>query len=265
MWALHKPTGFTCLWLSEVPLSSLQPLLDRRRLWRARDSQFESRSGIATGWRMLDAVLPGYGWQAGTLSELLCAQPELAMRLLQPALVKLSRQQRLIVWVGMPWLPYAPAWQRAGLELSRFLIVSAQNKQAQWAAEQALRLAKGSVLVSLFNRLDLQHSRRLQLAADAGGSYAFLLRPLSALNECNAAQLRLQLDAHAQGLRVTVHKRRGAFALPPFVLEKSSRSVRWPMRPILPATEKSEAFSQDWYQPDAVIGWRDQPLNGLWQ
>jgi len=55
------------------------------------------------------------------------------------------------------------------------------------------------------------------------------------------------------------------FALPPFVLKKSGSSVRWPMRPILPATEKSEAFSQAWYQPDAVIGWRDQPSNGLWQ
>lgn len=249
----------------EVQLSSLQQLIDHRRLWRARDNRHEHQDGVATGWRALDAALPGYGWPQGAVSELLSARPEQAIRLLQPALTQLSKQQCMLVWVGMPWLPYAPAWQKLGINLSRVLLVSAQGKQIEWAIEQALRLSKGAAVIAALPKLDLNHSRRLQLAAAAGSSYAFLLRPLSALPECNAASVRVQLDAHAQGLHVTVHKRRGAFALPPFVLKKPNQAVQWPMRPMLPVTSHSALSEASWYEPSPRIERGEITPASLWQ
>jgi protein ImuA len=57
--------------------------------------------------------------------------------------------------------------------------------------------------------LDDQASRRLQLAAEKGHSWAIAFRPLTARRQASAAALRLELQAGAQGMRVHILKSRG--------------------------------------------------------
>jgi len=199
-------------------LSSLQTLFDQRQLWRARDSSADSVQALSSGWPRLDRELHGAGWPMASMTELLCREPVLAWRLLQPALVRLSQQQRLLIWVGHSKQPYAPAWLSAGLNLSRCLLLRAGDEEALWAAEQALRLAKGGAVILQTARVKPERLRRLQLAAQAGNSFAFLLRPLSVQRESTPACLRLSLMPASGGMRITLNKRRGGVALAPFLL-----------------------------------------------
>ena len=54
--------------------------------------------------------------------------------------------------------------------------------------------------------------RRLQLAAEAGGSLGILYRPAEAVREHSPAALRLRLAPTRAGLTVEIHKCRGGRA-----------------------------------------------------
>ncbi|MFN4289283.1 MAG: translesion DNA synthesis-associated protein ImuA [Permianibacter sp.] len=222
--------------------SSLQQLLDQRQLWRGRDAG-DSVTALPTGWQRLDRELYGAGWPQGCLTELLCSEPVLAWQLLQPALVRLSRQQRLLLWIGHEQPPYAPAWYKAGLQLTRCLLVHANEDQAPWAAEQALRLAQGGAVILQSNVLTPDRLRRLQLAAQAGNSHAFLLRPLSAQRQTTPASLRLQLAPAVAALQLQILKRRGGTASGPFSLPMPVASAVLPA-PTVVALSRTEAMTR---------------------
>jgi hypothetical protein len=59
------------------------------------------------------------------------------------------------------------------------------------------------------DKLDDQASRRLQLAAEKGNSWAIAFRPLAARQQASAAALRLELQFTGQGTRVHILKSRG--------------------------------------------------------
>src|SRR2546430_13734680 len=100
--------------MASMPIS-FAALLDRPDIWRG-DSL--SRTGAPTlpcGFPGLDAELPGGGWPAGALTEILLAHEGIGeLRLLGPALAGLSRRGLRLVWVAPPHLPYAPALAAAG-------------------------------------------------------------------------------------------------------------------------------------------------------
>jgi cell division inhibitor SulA/protein ImuA len=78
-----------------------------------------------------------------------------------------------------------------------------------WSTEQAL--SSGTCAAVLFwpETLDDQASRRLQLAAEKGNSWAVAFRPLAARQQPSAAALRLELHGTGEGTRVHVIKSRG--------------------------------------------------------
>jgi hypothetical protein len=167
-----------------------------------------------SGFAELDASLPGGGWPVGAVSELMPETMGIGeLSLLMPALCRLSRVERYIAWIAPPYLPYAPALAQAGLRLERVLIVHARNAQESlWAAEQALRCpAFGAVLSWPLGIAD-KNVRRLQLAAEAGGSLGILYRPAEAAREHSPAALRLRLSPASAGLMVEIHKCRGGRA-----------------------------------------------------
>ena len=84
----------------------------------------------------LDAELPGGGWPAGGLIELLLPAPGCGeLRLLAPTLAAAS-----LLWIAPPFSPYAPALAGLGLMIERLTIVTPANAaDAAWAAKQALR------------------------------------------------------------------------------------------------------------------------------
>jgi hypothetical protein len=191
--------------------AAIQQLLRQTPLvWRGYSTA--EAQAIATGFTALDRLLPGRGWPVGALTELAMSRPGIGeLRLLLPALCRLAREDdRPVVLVKPPHIPYAPALARAGLPLSRLVwIETASDDDAQWAAEQTLRAGiAGAVLLWSEATADLP-LRRLQLTAQEGNTLAFLFRSLRGLRNPSPAAVRLALHPAAGALRVEVVKARG--------------------------------------------------------
>lgn len=203
---------------------SLEKLLENPKVWRG-SSQVGIRTGLASGYPKLDRYLPGGGWPLEALTEILTGQYGIGeLRLLMPALAQLSRDETQaqysdsaeyaepgwIAWVAPPFQPYAPALQQCGIDLSRLLIVRPKDdSELLWSAEQALSSGTCAAVLVWPTSLDDQASRRLQLAAEKGHSWAIAFRPLSARQQPSAAALRLELQSTQQGTRVHILKSRG--------------------------------------------------------
>jgi hypothetical protein len=130
-----------------------------------------------------------------------------------PALSNLARAGRYIAWIAPPYLPYAPALAQRGLPLERILLIRTQTlQQSLWATEQALRCAAIGAVLSWPAHIVDKNVRRLQLAAEAGGSLGFLYRPAEAALEPSPAALRLRLHAASEGMVIEIQKSRGGRA-----------------------------------------------------
>src|SRR6185295_7940581 len=100
------------------------------------------------------AELPGGGWPAGGLTELLVPTKGIGeLGLLMPALARLTCAGKRVVWLAPPYLPYAPALAAAGIDLPHLALVRAAGRRdALWAAEQALRAGSCHALLAWLPR-----------------------------------------------------------------------------------------------------------------
>lgn len=188
---------------------TLDRLLDERRVWKGQ-ALLPSAGAQPTGHAALDSVLPGGGWPADALSEILLPAPGSGeLRLLWPSLARLSRAGERLVLVAPPYLPYAPAWQAAGIDLERLEIIRADREESLWAAEQCLRSGSCGAVLCWPGQTNDRALRRLQVAAETGQTLGFAYRPASAAHNSSPAALRLQLEGAGQ-LRVL--KCRGGLA-----------------------------------------------------
>lgn len=188
----------------------LRKLLQTPGLWKAAEGFKRRGSVLPTGFADLDRALSG-GWPVGTLIELLtesCGIGE--FRLLLPALLALDGNRRILL-VAPPYIPYAPAFMRHGLDVSRLLIVhSRRPKDALWAVEQALRSGVCAAVLAWLGASDERSLRRLQLAAEGSGSWVVLFRPLHFSKQRSPAALRMLLRADARAdMHVQIIKYRG--------------------------------------------------------
>jgi hypothetical protein len=205
---------------------NLRDLMQRAGIWRA--GELPAMAAQPTGFQVLDEALPGGGWPQAGMTEILSQTTGIgALRLVLPALARLSQLGRWIIWVSPPHVPYSPALLAQGLDLSRLLIVDLPNESQParhdilWAYEQALRFSDcGAALLWLEDATPL-HLRRLQLAAEIGRTWALVFRPARFALQSSPALLRLGLAAvpaaAADGLglpqteiEVTLLKARGA-------------------------------------------------------
>ena len=192
-----------------------QPI-DDPRVWRAGENR-ASRSAHPTGFEVLDRHLPGGGWPATGLIEILmehCGIGELSV--LMPALARPGQGGRAggIVWVAPPFIPYAPALHSQGIDLDRVLVVrdhanARGNRDILWAMEQALRFGSCAAVLAWARSVDHIALRRLQLAAEAGRCRAVLFRPLNASRRRSPAVLRMRLTAIGEQTRIEILKCRG--------------------------------------------------------
>jgi len=189
-------------------------------LWRGDALAPSLRPGVPSGFAELDAELPGGGWPVGVLSEILPASDGIGeLRLLAPALARLSAAGRLLTWIAPPHQPYAPALAAAGIDLARMLIVRTTRAQdALWATELALRARACGAVLAWPTRIRFAELRRLQLAAQGGQALAWLIRPPEAALEASPAPLRLRLETHAGMPAVDIFKRRGRHVAGPLLL-----------------------------------------------
>jgi cell division inhibitor SulA/protein ImuA len=201
-------------------LSALSDILRHGLVWRAGELSRAELPGIPSGFHALDAELPGGGWPAGALTELL---PEHAgigeVRALGPALAQLSNEGRWLAWIAPPYLPYAPALEAAGIDLARVMVVRTRSPQdALWAIEQALQSSACGAVLGWPEKISFAQLRRLQIAAEGSPALAFLFRPPLAAREASPAALRLHLQSIKGELAVRILKRRGGPLARPILL-----------------------------------------------
>jgi cell division inhibitor SulA/protein ImuA len=200
--------------------SSLADLLADARVFRIKDVSAgqplsSSRPTWSTGRRALDARLPGGGWPAASLVEVLIDAAGLGeIQLFLPALVQSQRRRdgdaRWIVWIAPPHEPFAPALAQQGIELDRFIVVRpASAMEALWAAEQALSSGVCAAVLLWLKGSDDRWLRRLKLAAEEGGALGVLFRPERHRFESSPAVLRLLLSQGEREPRLSLLKVQG--------------------------------------------------------
>jgi hypothetical protein len=183
-------------------------------IWRGGDCAPET-AALPSGFPALDAVLPGRGWPGAALTEIALEHEGIGeIRLMLPALVALQRDVaragRDVVWIAPPYLPYAPALDAAGLDLSRlFLVRCASPQEVLWAYEQALRAPECGAAFAWLATADQRSLRRLAVAAREGHTFGVLWRRPGQQARALSAALRLQLSPREGLLAVRVLKRRG--------------------------------------------------------
>jgi len=156
-----------------------------RQVERLRARHYVPIRRWATGLAPLDAATGG-GLARGAVHELLTATPAAPLHTLALHLAAGAARA-----VGRGWVIYVdsagdrpaagglypPALAQMGLPLGRRLVVRvAAAGDVLWACEQVLRSPAVGALVATLNQSDPYVSRRLQLAAEAGGGVGLLLR-----------------------------------------------------------------------------------------
>lgn len=207
---------------------SFAALLERPDIWRGDALSRAGTPAVPSGFPRLDTELPGSGWPAGALVEILPAHEGIGeLRLLGSALAALSNRGLWLAWIAPPHLPYAPALAAAGIDTGKIVIVrTATAKETLWAAEQALVSNACGAVLAWPKSVKYADLRRLQIAAEGGRASAFLFRAPEAAGESSPAPLRIALGTAAGGLAVRVLKRRGAPLARPILLPAIPPAVR---------------------------------------
>ena len=201
--------------MASQPAPTLANILNHPAVWRIGQMPASLRAAVKTGFASLDQALPAQGWEHGALTEILSNEQGIGeLSLLVPALRQMAQQGQGIVLVAPPYIPFPHAWEAHGIALKQLLIVRAEGQDALWAAEQAARSgACGMVVVwtsTCRKEMKYQALRRLQMAAEAGGTTLVLYRAGNAANEASAAPTRINISAQQGELQLHIIKRRAA-------------------------------------------------------
>ena len=160
---------------------------------------------VETGFSSLSNQLPGGGWPMGTLVGVLLQQNGIGeMRLLAPALRTVA--ERRVVLLQPPHVPQALALAALGMPPGSVIWIRAERTgDMMWAAEQVLRSGSCGALLfwpdqvgsgsARYRPVRSDSLRRLHLAAQAGETLFFMMRPLAAATDSSPAPLRLSLTA----------------------------------------------------------------------
>jgi protein ImuA len=173
------------------PKPALTALSQELERCTARRSVF--RDGYSTGSRALDDLLPGNALKAGGLVEWLGEKGEGAftLALLAATQTLRARESSLLTLIDPERRFYPPALEGWGIPLRRVIVVRPRTVQeCLWAWEQALRCTGVAACLGWMPETSFVALRRLQVAAEYGGSCGFLVRPLRVLKQPTWADVR---------------------------------------------------------------------------
>lgn len=165
----------------------------------------DDKKSINTGYKSINKQLHSNGWPLGTINEFGILQHGIGeLRLLMPALreAQESSQQKQLVLIAPPYLPFAPALAKEGIDIESLTIVQTRTlKDSLWAAEQSLigNCCAAVVCWTGTHKINNHYLRRLQLAAEKTQSLSVLFRHSSCLEESSASGLRIQLSCNSYG------------------------------------------------------------------
>lgn len=197
-----------------VPLDRLAA---HERYWRRhgvrRASSQLQPATTRSGWPMLDRVLPGGGYPAGAVTEMLCAQTGIGevSFLLECLRQRLDADpRRQAAFVSPPHAVSAPALISAGIDLTRLPVLTcARDAERVWAIEQMAQTGLFTAFVLWSETLDTTHLRRLQLIAEQASCPIFVYRSLQQARQRSPAALRLAITQVDGAQQLEVLKCRG--------------------------------------------------------
>lgn len=177
--------------------------LEDARQWLRRHDRFaeDPADVISVGATAIDRALPWNGLPRARLHEIETAAGDGASSGFAVFLLaRLMGDDGLTLWCRAEpesefGRPYGPALARFGLSLDRVVFVAARRPtDVLWAMEEGLRSRRFAAVLGEAGAPDLTATRRLQLAAEAGGSTALLLVSPRA-GRLSAAMTRWQVAA----------------------------------------------------------------------
>jgi hypothetical protein len=200
--------------------SSSSALFNHPALWRGKECAQVAIPSVPTGFAELDVLLPGGGWPAETITEIYAERSGIGeMQLLMPALARLTLNERWLMLITPPYIPYAPALAARGVRLSHVMLLRVQDIGMQlWACEQALRSGACGAALLWVDRIQERALRRVQLAAEGSGSIVMLFRGAKSV-PVTSASLRLHLSKAESRTIVRILKRRGGGIPAPVALD----------------------------------------------
>ena len=200
---------------------AIQSLLQNPAIWRGNEQARVVLPSIPSGFAALDRELPGGGWPRGVVAELLTEHVGIGeLSLLIPALARLSQEDGWLMLIAPPWIPYAPALAARGIRLSKVIVArTTSDKDTLWAAEQSLHAGNCSAVLLWPKTVNEHGLRRLQLAAEEGGSFGVVFGESVRAALSSPAPLRLRLGVRHDKLSVKILKRRGSGLTPTLWLD----------------------------------------------
>ena len=161
-----------------------------------RDGAPASIDTIPFGIPEIDDALPGGGLAAAALHEIIGSGLDVEFAA-APALFAagiLARRPGPVLWVLERQDLFAPALAAAGLHPSRVIYAEAGRHDALLVMEEGLRHpGLAGVVAEVSARVTLSASRRLHLAAQAGGAMALMLRRRTQAEGAVAAMTRWRI------------------------------------------------------------------------
>ncbi len=164
----------------------------RSRVARMEGGVRPSGRGAIPVAAAVDAMLPAKGLARGALHEVLEADPGAAAGF---AALMLARAGGPVLWIAPDPDAWPPGLVALGLSPADLILVRAVGEDALWALEEALRCPAVAGAVAVCRALTLTASRRLQLAAEAGGGLGLVLRPDAEEVPPTASLTRWRVDA----------------------------------------------------------------------
>ena len=143
---------------------------------------------LTMGVENIDAILPGGGLARDALHEVVgqagygraldgAALAFAAVLAARQAAADCTSRSSYVLWCLSGQGLYGPGLAAFGLTPERLILVRGRDDQQRlWAMEEGLKCPDLAMVVGEVGRLDLGQSRRLQLAAEASGVTALLLR-----------------------------------------------------------------------------------------
>ena len=149
----------------------------------------------------LDELLPCGGWPKNGLVEIVVPDAYADfMSLLMPALARFSRKGRWIAMVAPPCQARARLFTDSRVNPLRVLQVNPHpGRSALWTAESMLQSGDCSVVMAWPNCNTELMDKRLQNAASSGKALAILVRYEGLSMPRSAVDVRLKLEADADG------------------------------------------------------------------
>ena len=229
--ALNKQT------LATASDDALNGLLEKTGLWRASSIKADHIQHCSTGFASLDKELPGTGWPADGVTEFLHDRAGIGeLRLLAPALARMTHEQnRWVLFVNPPYIPYPPALAQAGIDLTRVIVSQPKApKDYLWVLEKALASQSCSAVIAWPSRIHEKQIRRLQLASKDGYSWGILFRSEESSKNASPAELRLRLrplpgnsiGRDNSSIAVKILKRRGRWESEEFTIAFNDQLLR---------------------------------------